>query len=38
MNVDADADMDADIINTKRPHLSVSASGEIDSVVCSPGC
>ena len=37
MDVDI-ADTDADKINVRRPHLSVSASGEINFVVCSPGC
>ena len=38
MDLDAIADTDADIINVRRPQLSVTASGEIDFVVCSPGC
>ena len=37
MDVDADADTDADIVNVKRPQRSVFACGEIDFVVCSPG-
>ena len=38
MDVKADEDADADIVKVKGPQLSVSASGEVDFIVCILGC